>query len=179
MNMPILTYIKEISPRPILFVHGEKVRSRYFSETAYAAAVESKEPMIIPGAVHTDLYDWIDIIPFDNSTSLRLKSSKHDQPANSPLFFVLACFDIIAVGCVWFILQDPDAKAKKAAAKAATKPPKQALPCGPSRARLEKQNPRVFGWRGFLFGWHQRLFVTVLWASPGIFQRFSTGGNAS
>ena len=50
MNMPILTYIKEISPRPILFIHGEKAHSRYFSETAYAAAAEPKELMIIPGA---------------------------------------------------------------------------------------------------------------------------------
>lgn len=65
MNMPILIYIKEISPRPILFVHGEKAHSRYFSETAYAAAAEPKELMIIPGAVHTDLYDRVDVIPFD------------------------------------------------------------------------------------------------------------------
>lgn len=64
MNMPILTYIKEISPRPILFVHGEKAHSRYFSETAYEAAAEPKELMIIPGAVHVDLYDQIDKIPF-------------------------------------------------------------------------------------------------------------------
>jgi fermentation-respiration switch protein FrsA (DUF1100 family) len=68
MNMPILTYIKEISPRPILFVHGEKAHSRYFSETAYAAAAEPKELMIIPGAVHTDLYDRVDVIPFDKIT---------------------------------------------------------------------------------------------------------------
>ncbi|CAM5391115.1 Fermentation/respiration switch protein OS=Afipia felis OX=1035 GN=BN961_04035 PE=4 SV=1 [Afipia felis] len=69
MNMPILTYIKEISPRPVLFVHGEKAHSRYFSETAYAAAAEPKELMIIPGAVHTDLYDKVDVIPFDKLTS--------------------------------------------------------------------------------------------------------------
>lgn len=65
MNMPILTYIKEIAPRPVLFVHGEKAHSRYFAETAYAAAAEPKELMIIPGAVHTDLYDRLDKIPFD------------------------------------------------------------------------------------------------------------------
>ncbi len=69
MNMAILTYIKEISPRPILFVHGEKAHSRYFSETAYAAAAEPKELMIIPGAVHTDLYDRVDVIPFDKLTA--------------------------------------------------------------------------------------------------------------
>lgn len=69
MNMPILTYIKEISPRPILFVHGEKAHSRYFSETAYAAAAEPKELMIIPDAVHVDLYDQMDKIPFDKLTA--------------------------------------------------------------------------------------------------------------
>ncbi|MDW9389886.1 alpha/beta fold hydrolase [Sinorhizobium meliloti] len=65
MNMPILTYIAEISPRPVLFIHGEKAHSRYFSETAFAAAAEPKELMIIPDANHTDLYDRMDKIPFD------------------------------------------------------------------------------------------------------------------
>jgi fermentation-respiration switch protein FrsA (DUF1100 family) len=69
MNMPIMTYIKEISPRPILFIHGEKAHSRYFSETAYAAAAEPKELMIIPAANHTDLYDRVDVIPFDRLTN--------------------------------------------------------------------------------------------------------------
>ena len=69
MNMPILTYIAEISPRPVLFIHGEKAHSRYFSETAYANAKEPKELMIIPGANHTDLYDQTDIIPFDKITN--------------------------------------------------------------------------------------------------------------
>ncbi len=64
MNMPILTYIAEISPRPVLIIHGEKAHSRYFSETAYAAAAEPKELMIIAGANHTDLYDRMDMIPF-------------------------------------------------------------------------------------------------------------------
>ncbi len=65
MNMPILTYIKEISPRPILIIAGEKAHSRYFSEDAFAMASEPKELVIIPNAVHTDLYDKIDKIPFD------------------------------------------------------------------------------------------------------------------
>jgi len=69
MNMPLLTYIKEIAPRPVLLIHGEKAHSRYFSETAYAAAAEPKELMIIPGAVHTDLYDRTDLIPFDKITA--------------------------------------------------------------------------------------------------------------
>jgi len=69
MNMPILTYVKEISPRPILLIHGEKAHSRYFSETAYAAAAGPKELMIIPGANHADLYDRVDLISFDKLTA--------------------------------------------------------------------------------------------------------------
>ena len=69
MNMPLLTYIAEISPRPVLFIHGEKAHSRYFSETAYAAAAQPKELMIVPGANHTDLYDRVDVIPFDKIAS--------------------------------------------------------------------------------------------------------------
>lgn len=65
MNMPILSYIAEISPRPVLLIHGENAHSRYFSETAYAAAAEPKELLIVPGANHTDLYDKVDVIPFD------------------------------------------------------------------------------------------------------------------
>jgi fermentation-respiration switch protein FrsA (DUF1100 family) len=69
MNMPLLTYIKEIAPRPVLLIHGESAHSRYFSETAYAAAAEPKELLIIPGANHTDLYDRVDLIPFDKLQS--------------------------------------------------------------------------------------------------------------
>jgi uncharacterized protein len=65
MNMPMLTYIKEISPRPLLIIAGEKAHSRYFSEDAFKAAAEPKELLIIPGAVHVDLYDKLDVIPFD------------------------------------------------------------------------------------------------------------------
>lgn len=69
LNAPLMTHIAEISPRPILFIHGEKAHSRYFSETAYAAAAQPKELMIIPSAVHTDLYDRVDVIPFDKLAS--------------------------------------------------------------------------------------------------------------
>lgn len=65
MNMPILSYIKEIGPRPILLIAGEKAHSRYFSEDIYKAAAEPKKLLIIPGAVHVDLYDKTDIIPFE------------------------------------------------------------------------------------------------------------------
>ncbi|MNC43838.1 hypothetical protein D3C75_927190 [compost metagenome] len=78
MNMPILTYIAEISPRPVLFIHGENAHSRYFSETAYAAAAQPKELMIIPEASHTDLYDRVDVIPFDKLTTF---FTQHLAPA--------------------------------------------------------------------------------------------------
>lgn len=69
MNMPLLTYIKEIAPRPVLLIAGENAHSRYFSEDAFKAAAGQKELMIIPSAVHVDLYDKIDVIPFDKLTT--------------------------------------------------------------------------------------------------------------
>ena len=69
MNMPLLTYIQEISPRPILLIHGENAHSRYFSEAAYEAAAEPKELLIVPGASHVDLYDQVEKIPFDKMAS--------------------------------------------------------------------------------------------------------------
>lgn len=65
MNMPLLTYIKEIAPRPLLLIAGEKAHSRYLSEDAYKAAAQPKELVIIPNAVHVDLYDKLNVIPFD------------------------------------------------------------------------------------------------------------------
>ena len=65
MNMPILSYVKEISPRPMLLIAGENAHSRYFSEDIFKVANEPKELIIIPNAVHVDLYDKVDVIPFD------------------------------------------------------------------------------------------------------------------
>ena len=65
MNMPLMTYIAEIAPRPVLLIAGELAHSRYFSEDAHAAATHPKELMIIPGANHVDLYDRPECIPFD------------------------------------------------------------------------------------------------------------------
>jgi fermentation-respiration switch protein FrsA (DUF1100 family) len=69
MNMPLLSYIDEIAPRPTLLIHGDKAHSRYFSETAYELAAEPKELLIIEDANHTDLYDQLDKIPFDKLTA--------------------------------------------------------------------------------------------------------------
>ena len=66
MNFYPFAMIKEISPRPVLFIAGEHAHSRYFSEDAYKRLTGSnKELLIIPGANHVDLYDKIDVIPFD------------------------------------------------------------------------------------------------------------------
>ena len=65
LNMSILQYSSEIRSA-VLLVHGEKAHSRYFSETAYSKLTgDNKELLIIPGANHTDLYDQMDIIPFE------------------------------------------------------------------------------------------------------------------
>ena len=65
LNMPILQYSSEIRSA-VLLIHGEKAHSRYFSETAYSKLTgDNKELLIIPGANHTDLYDQMDIIPFE------------------------------------------------------------------------------------------------------------------
>ena len=65
LKMPILQYSSEIRSA-VLLVHGEKAHSRYFSETAYSKLTgDNKELLIIPGANHTDLYDQMDIIPFE------------------------------------------------------------------------------------------------------------------
>ena len=70
MNQPILRYSNEIRSA-VLIMHGERAHSCYFSRDAYAAMMdgnpvpENKELLIIPGAVHTDLYDRPDVIPFD------------------------------------------------------------------------------------------------------------------
>ena len=70
LNQPILQYSNEIRSA-VLLIHGEKAHSCYFSKDAYANMIkdnpytDNKELMILPNAVHTDLYDQVDIIPFD------------------------------------------------------------------------------------------------------------------
>lgn len=70
INQPILAYSNEIRSA-VLMIHGEKAHSVYFTKDAYNNMIknsnytENKELMIIPNAVHTDLYDNMDVIPFD------------------------------------------------------------------------------------------------------------------
>jgi uncharacterized protein len=69
MNFYPFNDIETISPRPMLFIAGENAHSREFSEEAYRLAGQPKELVIIPGAGHVDLYDRINLIPFDKLTT--------------------------------------------------------------------------------------------------------------
>lgn len=70
LNQPILQYSNEIR-NAVMVIHGDKAHSFYFGRDAYEAMTrdsrytENKEFVVIPGAVHTDLYDNLDVIPFD------------------------------------------------------------------------------------------------------------------
>ncbi len=81
LNMPILHYSSEIRSA-VLMIHGDKAHSCYFSRDAFADMVKdspyaaNKELVIIPGAVHTDLYDQKDIIPFDKIQQFFLEHLK-------------------------------------------------------------------------------------------------------
>ena len=74
MNQPILKYSNEIRSA-VLVIHGDKAHSYYFGKEAYEAMVsdskytDNKELLTIPGAVHTDLYDNLEVIPFDKLQS--------------------------------------------------------------------------------------------------------------
>jgi uncharacterized protein len=69
MNFYPFTDIETISPRPMLFITGDQAHSREFSEEAYRLAAEPKELVMIPGAGHVDLYDRVNLIPFDKLTT--------------------------------------------------------------------------------------------------------------
>ncbi len=76
LNMPILQYSSEIRSA-VLLVHGGKAHSCYFSRDAFEKLTgDNKELMIIPDAVHTDLYDKADVIPFDKLEAFFNKNLK-------------------------------------------------------------------------------------------------------
>lgn len=68
MNFYPFNDLEIISPRPLLFITGDKAHSKEFSEDAYQRAVEPKELYYVKGAGHVDLYDHVDLIPFDRLT---------------------------------------------------------------------------------------------------------------
>lgn len=66
INTPLDTFLSEIET-PVLLIHGEKAHSRYFSEEAFVRLKgDNKKLMIIPGANHTDLYDNLGVIPYND-----------------------------------------------------------------------------------------------------------------
>lgn len=69
MNFYPFDDIETISPRPMLFITGDRAHSKEFSEDAYRLAAEPKELFIVPGAGHVDLYDRVNLIPWDKLTS--------------------------------------------------------------------------------------------------------------
>lgn len=76
LNMPILQYSSEIRSA-VLLVHGEKAHSCYFNKDAYKELKgNNKELLLIPDAVHTDLYDRTDIIPFDKLEAFFMENLK-------------------------------------------------------------------------------------------------------
>jgi fermentation-respiration switch protein FrsA (DUF1100 family) len=76
MNFYPFEDIETISPRPMLFIAGENAHSREFSEEAYKLAGEQKELYIVPDAGHVDLYDRVNLIPFDKLESFFKENMK-------------------------------------------------------------------------------------------------------
>lgn len=69
MNFYPFNDIETISPRPLLFITGDQAHSKEFSEDAYKRAAEPKELYYVAGAGHVDLYDRVELIPFDKLES--------------------------------------------------------------------------------------------------------------
>lgn len=81
INMPILKYSNEIRSA-VLIIHGDKAHSCYFGKDAYNDMIKNsnythnKELLLIPGAVHTDLYDNVYVIPFDKIADFFMNNLK-------------------------------------------------------------------------------------------------------
>ena len=75
-GFPMAANIEMIAPRPIMLIAGENAHSRYYSEDVYKAATGPKELMIVPNADHVDLYDKVNVIPFEKLTSFFNKNLK-------------------------------------------------------------------------------------------------------
>ena len=70
-----------ISPRPVLFITGDRAHSRLFSEQAYERASQPKELYVVPGAGHVDLYDRVTLIPWTKLTSFFTQHLAQRAPA--------------------------------------------------------------------------------------------------
>jgi fermentation-respiration switch protein FrsA (DUF1100 family) len=74
MNFYPFNDIETISPRPMLFITGDKAHSKEFSEDAFKSAGQPKELYVVPGAGHVDLYDRVNMIPFEKLTAFFKKN---------------------------------------------------------------------------------------------------------
>lgn len=84
MNFYPFDDIETISPRPMLFITGDAAHSREFSEDAYRRAAEPKELFLVRGAGHVDLYDRVELIPFEKLTSFFGQHLGSGRAARSP-----------------------------------------------------------------------------------------------
>jgi len=76
LNFYPVSDIETISPRPLLFIAGDQAHSKEFSEDAYQLAAEPKELFYVKGANHVDLYDRVNVIPFDKLDDFFTKNLK-------------------------------------------------------------------------------------------------------
>ena len=83
MNFYPFAQIETISPRPVLFIAGDQAHSIEFSQDAYKRAAEPKELFLVPGAGHVDLYDRVNLIPFDKLTDFPGQSQLVSQSKTS------------------------------------------------------------------------------------------------
>lgn len=74
MNYALNDHIDEISPRPVMFVVGDRAESRFFSDMAYEKAAEPKRLVVVPDCNHVDLYDDTSKIPFDEMEQFLIES---------------------------------------------------------------------------------------------------------
>lgn len=65
INAGELRHLADIAPRPILLITGDRAHSKWFSDDVHGKATGPKELVVVPGARHIDLYDRVDVIPFD------------------------------------------------------------------------------------------------------------------
>jgi len=77
MNFYPFEDIETISPRPMLFITGDQAHSKEFSEDAYRRAGNPKELYYVKGAGHVDLYDKVDLIPWNKLTEFFTKYLKN------------------------------------------------------------------------------------------------------
>ena len=101
MNFYPFNDIETISPRPMLFITGDQAHSREFSEDAYKRAAEPKELFIVPGAGHVDLYDRVNLIPFDKLAVVLRSASRLSEPkGKSPMLNLLLRACVITHGLI-------------------------------------------------------------------------------